>query len=57
MQNLAQTIKTGISRHEKTGKCIKLKTETSREDSSDQLLSVDVKRLLKRQVNIVQNGP
>ena len=50
-------MKTGIFRPGKNGKCIKLKFETFGEGNSDHLLSVDVKILIKFEVNIIQNGP
>ena len=57
MQNLAQTVKTGLFRSKKTGKCFNLKIDTFKEGIWDQLLSIDVRILLKFEVNIVQNGP
>ena len=47
VKKLMQMVKTGIFRPGKTSKCFKIKTETFREGSSDHLLSVDVKILLK----------
>ena len=50
-------LKAGIFRPGETGKCFKMKIETFRENSSDNLLSVAIEFLLKFKLNIAQTVP
>ena len=53
MENLLQMVKTGITDAKETDKFVESKTENIIEGSSDQLLSVGVKTLMKLKANIV----
>ena len=48
-------VKTGITDAKETDKCIESKTETIIEGSSDQLLSVGLKTLMKLKAHFVPN--